>query len=145
MEEQQIVEEVIGLFQTGLRHFEKELRFKEKEYDKIVISFSELTLVPVWRQPLKPLLKIRNAGRAEKLKRQILILKERIKKIPQAIDDLKQGTYLSAIPLFNPIADIFYRPSPPSGSVSFFVRHNQKFFHILDLERQLIDLQEKKE
>ena len=144
MDERSVVEEVTYHFLAEQRRLKRELSEKQEKYSKSVISFSELPFVPLWKNPLKPFFKWRIPRKIEQLKKEIPELRQKIEEFAKAIVDLEQGIYHSAIPLFNSTADRFYRPSPPGGSVSFFARHNQKFFYIFDLKKQLISLHEAK-
>lgn len=150
MEKHQVIKEVIAYLQAEKSRLEQDFSNKEKQYSQVVVSFSELSFTPFWRQPLKPLLKKFLARRAEKLRREILNLRLRIQEFTQAIVDLKKGIYFTAIPLMNQLSDrhFFYPLLSPVISIAPAYqasRPNLTFYYILDLTKRLITLQKERE
>jgi len=146
MDEHLIVGETIDYFRAEHGRLERELTAKEEEYKRLPTSFSELSVVSFWEKPYKPLLKWFIPRKANKLRQEIPVLTEKVKLFSQAIADLEQGIYNTAIPLFHELTDRFLYPllSPvlsiePMHSTSM---PNPTFLHILNLKKQLISLHE---
>jgi len=106
LEEQLIVSEIMSYLQMDQWHLEKQLIEKEDAYKKIKASFSELSLVPLWRQPIKPLLQFLFRKRTEKIRREIPRLRKKINKHVQARVDSEQGTLKTSFQVYTIVKPI---------------------------------------
>ena len=132
MDERQIVEETIAYLGAEQRRLEKELAKKKREYEKLEVSFSELSFFPFLKEIFQRKFKSLMSTKAHSLQKEIPVLRERVNQFTQAIADLEQGIYNTAIPLLNQITE-------PTDSI---LRPKSTILYILDLEKQLISFHE---
>jgi len=150
MFENSIVGEVIEYFRVGRSWLEEELAVKEKSHQNTVFQASELLLVSIWQNPLKPVLRRFLPRKIRKLKKKIANLKKRIECCVQAETDLGEKKYKSAILLL----DEMINSSPATIPATSMVPNlegtaqtqmpNPQFQYLLDLRQKLNYLQDGK-
>lgn len=150
MAENWIVEKVIERFKDESSRSERELTVKEKNHQNTVYKVSELLLVSIWKNLLKPVLRWFFPRKLQKLKKEIANLKRRIECCAQAETDLRKGKYELAILLLDEMINSSPATIPPTPTVPNFEGivqtqiRDERFYYLLDLRQQLISLQKAK-
>lgn len=142
-----IVWEVIECFQAERSRSERELTVKEKNHQNTVYQVSELLLVSIWKNLLKPILRWFFPRKLQKLKKEIANLKRRIECCAQAETDLRKGKYELAISLLDEMINRLPATIPTSTISSFdgtIQARNERFYYLLELKLKLISRQEGK-
>lgn len=144
MDKRQVVEETMGYLRYEQGRLERELAKKEEEYKKLEISFSEFPFIPLLRKIFQRKFKGLMLRRKHNLEEEIPVLKERVSQFTQAISDLEQGIYDTAIPLITQVTSRFFRPLLGIEPTDSTFRSRPTFSYILNLKEQLISLHENK-
>ena len=148
MSEKSIVEEAIEYFRAERSRSERELTVKEKSHQNTVYQVSELLLISIWKNLLKPVLRWFLPRKLRKLKKEIDVLRDRISQYITAEEELKQGKYETAISLLDETINRLPATIPTTstgsninGTTQTQIR-NERFYYLLELKRKLVSLQE---
>jgi hypothetical protein len=125
--------------QREQRRLEKELVQKEERDREVRVAFSELPFAPFWKKLFIPLLKWFLVSEANRLEKEIPILKEKTERYRQAIINLEQGIYESVTPVLKELGEAW--SIREDIIISKLGVADTKYKEILDLTEQLRVLQ----
>lgn len=148
MSKEQIVEKVIVYLRNEQRLLEWQLRIREKEYGKVILSLSKLSSVVPSKGLLRSIRERFFLWKAKRVKKEIIDLERKRSRYTLAIFDLRRGFYKAAIILLEELSDRFIDPLPslvPSiDGIKLNPLPNRTFFLLVNLRKNLISFEEER-